>query len=83
MPRPIVRAPGFGSGATVWPGLDADHLAPRWRAGRGLVIVPRQVQRGQRREQERDRQHDPEVEQVDEAVERVAGAILAVAGAWG
>ena len=47
------------------------------------MIVPAEVQRGQRREQERDRQHDPEVEQVDEAVERVAGAVLAVAGVGG
>jgi hypothetical protein len=40
------------------------------------------VQRGEGREQERNRQHDPEIEQVDEAVERIAGAVLSAAGVW-
>ena len=45
------------------------------------VSTPVEVERGERGEQERDGEHDAEVEEVDEPVERVAGAVVADAGA--
>ena len=60
---------------TVWPvGVGAQDGDVRLRQQVG------EVDGLQRREQERDREHDAEVEEVDEAVERVAGAVAAHAG---
>jgi hypothetical protein len=36
-----------------------------------------EVQGGERREQEGDREDDPQVEEIDEPVERIAGTVLA------
>src|SRR5262249_41180784 len=46
-----------------------------------LGEVVREVERGQRGQQEADREHDAQVEQVDQAVERITGAVLVSSGA--